>query len=157
MKLKIGDKAPNFILPDQDGQVRSLVDYKGKWLLIYFYPKDATPGCTVEGQVIRDSWKEFQKRKISVVGISADSVERHKKFSEKQEFPFLLLADEEQKTVKDYGVWGKKKFMGREFLGINRNSFLVGADGKIVKIYEKVKPKEHADEVLSDFAILQSQ
>lgn len=155
MKLKTGDKAPNFNLSNQNGKTVKLSDYKGKWLLIYFYPKDATPGCTVEGKTIRDEWKDFKKLKIAVLGVSADSVASHKKFHEKHKFPFDLLADAEKEMIKAYGVWGKKKFMGREFMGINRMSFLIDPKGKIVKVYEKVKPKEHAREVLIDITDLQ--
>lgn len=157
MKIKIGDKAPNFKLKDQDENVCKLNDYKGEWLLIYFYPKDATPGCTVEGQVIRDHWSTFKKAKLAVLGVSADTVASHKKFSEKQEFPFALLADTEKEMVRDYGVWQKKKFMGREFMGIVRMSFLIDPKGKVAKVYPKVKPKEHAEEVLADLKILKTK
>jgi len=150
MKLTVGKKAPAFSLPDQDGKMHTLKEYAGKHLLIYFYPKDDTPGCTVEACSLRDNWNGFKKLKIAVVGVSADSAKKHKKFAEKYDFPFTLLADEEKKMIEAYGVWGKKKFMGREYMGIYRTSFLIGPDGKIVKIYEQVKPKDHAEEVLTD-------
>lgn len=150
MKLSIGKKAPSFTLPDQNGKMHSLKDYTGKHLLIYFYPKDDTPGCTVEACSLRDNWNGFKKLKVPVIGVSADSVKKHKKFVEKYDLPFTLLADEEKKMINAYGVWGKKKFMGREYMGIFRTSFLVGPDGNIVKIYEQVKPKDHAEEVLTD-------
>lgn len=150
MEIKNGDKAPNFKLKDQYDNIHKLSDYKGGWLLIYFYPKDSTPGCTVEGQVITDHWKAFKKAKLAVLGVSADTVASHKKFSEKYKFPFPLLADTEKEMVKDYGAWKMKKFMGRESMGILRISFLIDSKGKIRKIYEKVKPKEHATEVLAD-------
>lgn len=150
MSLTIGDKAPAFSLPDQDGTVHTLAESKGKWTLLYFYPKDATPGCTVEAQAIRDSWPDFTGSDITVYGISADSVASHKKFAEKQNLPFTLLADEQKEMVNAYGVWGKKKMMGREYDGIFRTSFLIAPGGTIAKIYESVKPSEHAAEVLRD-------
>ena len=150
MKLSIGQAAPAFSLPDQDGVVHTLADSRGKWTLLYFYPKDATPGCTIEAQTIRDSWAEFTGSNTVVYGISADSVASHKKFAEKQVLPFTLLADENKEMVNAYGVWGKKKMMGKEYDGIFRTSFLVAPDGTIAKIYENVKPSEHAAEVLRD-------
>ena len=150
MSLSIGDKAPDFSLPDQDGKVHSLKDYSGKIVLLYFYPKDDTPGCTVEACTIRDSWSKFKKAGIVVLGMSVDTVAKHKKFAEKYTLPFTLLADVEKEVVNAYGVWAKKKFMGREYMGIKRWSFLIGTDGKIAKIYEDVKPADHADEVLAD-------
>ncbi len=148
--LKTGDKAPAFTLPDQDGKMHSLKDQKGKWTLLYFYPKDDTPGCTVEACTIRDNYSSFKKMGITVFGISADPVKKHAKFAEKYELPFTLLSDEDKGMIKDYGVWAKKKFMGREYMGILRNSFLIDPQGKIAKIYETVKPAEHAEEVLDD-------
>ena len=154
MKLSIGALAPNFTLPDQNDTPQSLADFRGEWILIYFYPKDDTPGCTKEACTIRDSFPEFKKLKLRVFGISADSVKKHKKFEEKYKLPFTLLADEEKKVLNAYGVWAKKKFMGREYMGILRNSFLIDPTGKIAKIYEQVKPSEHADEVLRDLTEL---
>lgn len=150
MKLKEGAKAPEFTLPDQTGEIHSLKDYRGKWVLLYFYPKDDTPGCTAEACAIRDRYGDFKKSKTVVLGVSIDSVKSHGKFREKYDLPFPLLADEAKKTVNAYGVWGKKKFMGREYMGTHRVSFLIDPEGKIAKIYEQVKPKEHAGEVLSD-------
>ncbi len=152
MSLSVGDKAPEFSLPDQDGKVHALRDLKGSWTLLYFYPKDDTPGCTTEACGIRDAWAEFKKRKLRVIGVSVDPVKRHKKFAEKYELPFTLLADEGKDMVNAYGVWGKKKFMGREYMGIKRWSFLIDPDGKIFKVYEDVKPAAHAQEILADFA-----
>jgi peroxiredoxin Q/BCP len=152
--LKVGNKAPAFSLPDQDGKIRSLSDYTGKWVLLYFYPKDDTPGCTKQACALRDAFPKFKKMKAEVIGVSIDPVKRHAKFVEKYNLPFTLLADDEKKLVNVYGVWGKKKFMGREYMGTFRNSFLIGPDGRIVKIYEKVKPELHADEVLKDLAVL---
>lgn len=154
--LKVGDKAPSFSLFDQDEKLHKLSDYRGDWLLIYFYPKDATPGCTVEAQTIRDEFPNFKKSKLKVLGVSKDSVASHKKFSEKQNLPFPILSDENIEMLKDYGVWQKKKFMGKEFMGIMRWSFLVDPKGKIVKIYENVKPKDHAREVLDDIKELKN-
>lgn len=150
MALKIGDKAPEFSLPDQDGKTHALKDYAGKWVLLYFYPKDDTPGCTTEACGIRDRWSDFKKAGLVVIGASTDPVKKHAKFAAKYELPFTLLADEEKTLVKAYEVWAPKKFMGREFLGTLRRSFLIDPHGKIAKTYENVKPKEHAEEILAD-------
>ena len=149
MKLKVGQKAPAFELPDQDGKTRKLLDYSGKWVLLYFYPKDDTPGCTIEACSIRDSFANFKKMKTIVLGVSADSVKSHKKFEKKYKLPFSILSDENKKVIKAYGIWGKKKFMGREYMGIKRTSFLISPEGKIAKIYEDVKAASHASEVLA--------
>ncbi|PJE77213.1 thioredoxin-dependent thiol peroxidase [Candidatus Uhrbacteria bacterium CG10_big_fil_rev_8_21_14_0_10_48_16] len=148
--LKLGKKAPAFSLPDQDGNVHTLSDYLGKWILLYFYPKDDTPGCTKEACMIRDHWPKFKKLGIQVFGVSVDPVKRHAKFVEKYDLPFTLLADEEKKIVQKYGVWGEKKFMGRTYLGTSRVSYLIDPEGTIAKVYEDVKPAEHAEEVLRD-------
>lgn len=147
--------APVFTLRDQNGIEHSLSDYRGKWVLIYFYPKDDTPGCTKEACMLRDAFPSFEKLDAVILGISADSEKSHKKFEEKYQLPFTLLSDTEKTVVKDYGVWAPKKFMGREFLGILRTSFLIDPEGKVAKIYENVKPAEHADEVLADLKSLQ--
>lgn len=149
-KLEIGQTAPEFSLPDQQGKIHGLKSYLGSWVLIYFYPKDDTPGCTTEACSIRDNWSEFSTSGITVLGISTDSVKSHQKFATKYKLPFTLLADEDKSVVTQYGVYGKKKFMGREYVGINRMSFLIDPKGKIIKVYEKVKPSEHAEEVLND-------
>ncbi len=149
MTLKEGQKAPEFSLSDQDGNKHSLKDYRGSWILLYFYPKDNTTGCTAEACSIRDSYADFKKSKTVVLGVSIDSVKSHDKFVKKYDLPFTLLADEDKKIVNAYGVWGKKKFMGHEYMGTRRMSFLIDPDGKIAKIYETVKPKEHAEEVLA--------
>lgn len=143
-------QAPDFKLSDQSGKEHSLSDYRGKWVLLYFYPKDNTSGCTKEACGIRDSFQDFGKHNAVVFGISTDSVKSHEKFAAKYSLPFPILADEEKKVVNLYGVWQKKKMMGHEYMGIVRNSFLIDPKGKIVKIYEKVKPEIHADEVLND-------
>lgn len=153
-KLKIGDKAPVFKLPDQNGDVHSLAEYKGKWVLLYFYPKDDTPGCTKEACLIRDNFPDFKKLKVVVFGISTDSVKSHKKFADKYNLPFVILADEDKDIVKKYGVWGKKKFMGREYMGTFRTSFLIDPSGKIARIFEKVNPETHAGEVLTELKLL---
>lgn len=153
-KLKIGDKAPVFKLPDQNGDVHSLAEYKGKWVLLYFYPKDDTPGCTKEACLIRDNFPDFKKLKVVVFGISTDSVKSHKKFADKYNLPFVILADENKDIVKKYGVWGKKKFMGREYMGTFRTSFLIDPSGKIARIFEKVNPETHAGEVLTELKLL---
>lgn len=154
MLATLNDPAPNFTLPDQNNQAHSLKEYAGSWILIYFYPKDDTPGCTTESCTIRDNFSEFKKQGIVVLGISVDGVNSHKKFSDKYSLPFTLLADEDKTVINLYGVWSKKKFMGREYMGVLRTSFLVDPKGKIVKIYEGVKPAEHAKEVLSDVKAL---
>ena len=150
MKLKTGDAAPDFELDDQNGKVRRLSEFRGKKILLYFYPRDNTPGCTTEACQLRDNFPKFGKINAVVLGISTDSVESHKKFAQKYQLPFTLLADINKKVVKAYGVWQTKKFMGREFMGTVRTSFLIDERGKIVKIYEKVKPPVHAQEVLQD-------
>jgi len=149
MKITVGTKAPAFTLPDQNGKPHALIAYKGKWVLLYFYPKDDTPGCTKEACTIRDAYAEFKKEGIVVLGVSTDSVKSHKKFAEKYELPFTLLSDEDKEVVTKYGVWGKKKFMGKEYMGTKRDSFLINPNGVIAKIYEGVKPADHADEVLA--------
>jgi peroxiredoxin Q/BCP len=149
-KVKVGEKAPDFTLQDQNGESHTLSDYKGQWVLVYFYPRDNTPGCTTEACAIRDHFSEFEKLGVKVFGISTDTVKKHANFVKKYALPFTLLADEEQVVVELFGVWGLKKFMGREFMGTHRMSFLIDAKGKIAKVYEKVKVKEHAEEVLAD-------
>ena len=150
---KVKTKAPDFKLLDQEGKEHKLSDYLGKWVLLYFYPKDDTPGCTKEACAIRDDFPDFKKLKITVFGISADSSKSHQKFVDKYDLPFTLLSDEDKKIINKYGVWGKKKFMGREYMGIFRTSFLIHPSGKIAKVYESVKPETHASEVLSDVRV----
>ena len=148
--LEAGEMAPNFRLPDQNGEVHGSKDFKGMWLVIYFYPKDNTPGCTKEACNFRDNHRAIRKLGAEVVGVSVDSVKKHARFVAKFDLPFTLLADEEQKMVNDYGVWGLKKFMGREYMGTNRMTFIVDPKGKIAKVYPKVKAAVHGDEVLGD-------
>ena len=146
----IDRSAPEFSLLDQNGHPCALADFLGKWVVLYFYPKDDTPGCTKEACGFRDGFARFKRRGVVVLGISADSVKKHAKFVEKYELPFLLLADEQKTVVEQYGVWVKKKFMGREYMGILRTTFLIDPAGKIAKIYENVKPEGHAEEVLAE-------
>ena len=150
-------KAPNFTLPDQNGVVHSLKDYMGKWLVIYFYPKDDTPGCTTEACNFRDERDAIADfGNATVIGISKDSVASHKKFADKHKLNFTLLSDETLETIKAFGAWGPKKFMGREYEGINRNTYIVTPDGKIAKEYIGVNPKKHAAEIINDLKTLQA-
>lgn len=130
--------------------MHTLSSYEGKWVLLYFYPKDDTPGCTIEACMLRDQFPDFQNVDAVILGISTDSVKSHKKFEEKYELPFTLLADETKEVVGTYGVFGEKKMMGRTYMGTHRTSFLIDPAGKIAKVYEKVKPELHANEVLQD-------
>ncbi|MBP7670825.1 thioredoxin-dependent thiol peroxidase [Candidatus Gracilibacteria bacterium] len=143
-------KAKNFSLADQEGKVWSLEDFKGKWLVIYFYPKDMTPGCTVEAEQFRDFYEEFKALGAEIVGVSCDSADSHKKFVCAHNLPFALLADTEKKMVEDYGVWVEKSMYGKKFMGISRETFVVSPEGEIVKHFEKVKPEGHAEEVLQE-------
>jgi thioredoxin-dependent peroxiredoxin len=147
--LKEGDKAPPFTAPTNGADTVSLADFKGKNVILYFYPRDNTPGCTREACGFRDGFAQFKKKGAVVLGVSTDSVKSHDKFVEKFKLPFLLLADEEKKLVQTYGVWGEKTFMGRKFMGTRRVTFLIGPDGRIKRIWPKVKPEEHAAEVLA--------
>lgn len=146
MKIIEGSPAPDFSAQDQDGQFHSLKDFKGKWLLLYFYPKDFTPGCTTEACSLRDNFGELQKL-VTIVGVSTDSVGSHKKFADKYQLPFMLLADEDKKMTQVFRTDG--------FIFNKRTSFLVGPDGTIRKIYEKVKPEQHAAEIITDLKRLQ--
>jgi peroxiredoxin Q/BCP len=148
--LKQGDKAPEFSLPDQEGEMHSLSDYKGRRVLLYFYPKDDTPGCTTEACNFRDSYEEMEKRGLTILGVSADTVKSHRTFADKYKLPFPILADEDRKVINAYGVWQKKKFMGREYMGIVRTSFLIDEKGRIEKVYADVKAAKHAEEVKAD-------
>ncbi|MCX6787735.1 MAG: thioredoxin-dependent thiol peroxidase [Candidatus Kaiserbacteria bacterium] len=150
----IGTRAPDFTLPDQEGKTHTLSDYQGKWVLLYFYPKDDTPGCTIEACTIRDQFKDFAAIGVVVLGVSTDSVASHKKFASAYELPFTLLADEYKEVVGQYGVFGEKKFMGKTYMGISRTSFLINPEGEIAKVYEKVKPKTHAASVIADLKTL---
>lgn len=150
LKLQEGDPAPDFAARDQDDEPHRLADYRGRWVLLYFYPRDNTPGCTKEACRLRDEHDAFSELDAEVLGVSTDGVDSHARFAAKYELPFTLLADEDREIVEAYGAWGKKKFMGREFEGTHRVSFLVDPDGKVAKVYSKVKPAAHAAEVLAD-------
>jgi peroxiredoxin Q/BCP len=149
LKLKEGDVAPEFSAATSGGGRVLLADFKGKNVVLYFYPKDDTPGCTKEACAFRDYFAEFKKRGTVVLGVSTDSTGSHDKFAGKYKLPFTLLADEDKKIVTAYGVWGEKSFMGRKYLGTHRVTFLIGPNGRIKKIWPKVKPDEHAAEVLA--------
>lgn len=149
--LKEGSKAPDFTAKDQDGKKVNLSDYKGKRVVLYFYPKDDTPGCTKEACSFRDADDVFNAKGIKVFGVSTDDEKSHQKFISKFQLPFDLLADTDKKIVEKYGVWGEKSMYGRTYMGTLRKTFLIGEDGKIVKIFDKVKVAEHADEVLKAF------
>ena len=148
LKLKEGDFAPLFSAASSSGEMISLADLRGNNVVLYFYPKDDTPGCTKEACSFRDQFTAFNKKGALVFGVSPDSVKSHEKFSEKFRLPFKLLADTDKKIATAYGVWGEKSFMGRKYMGVYRVTFLIGPDGRISKIWTKVKPEEHAVEVL---------
>jgi peroxiredoxin Q/BCP len=149
-------KAPDFSLPDQNGQIKTLSDYSGKWLVLYFYPKDDTPGCTTEACSFRDARDAIKQLGGSeVVGISKDSVESHKKFVEKHHLSFSLLSDPDHSVTEKYKSWGPKQFMGKEYLGIHRNTFIINPTGDVVKEYLGVDPKDHAVQILADLKTLQ--
>ena len=148
--LKEGSKAPNFSLEDQDGKIVNLTDFKGQKVLLWFYPKASTPGWTIEGQKLRDEFQNFKEKNTVILGMSADSVKSQKNFCSKQDFPFPLLSDIDKITIRAYEAIGIKKMYGREYEGIFRISYLINEDGLIENVYEKVKPKEHAKEVLED-------
>jgi peroxiredoxin Q/BCP len=148
MSLSVGKKAPAFSGVDQNGNTISLKDFKGKKVILYFYPKDDTPGCTAQACNLRDNHSELLKKGFAVIGVSVDSVKKHKKFEEKYELPFSLIADEDKKIVEAYGVWGEKKFMGKTYMGTTRTTFLIDEEGKIKAIIEKPDTKNHAAEVL---------
>jgi thioredoxin-dependent peroxiredoxin len=149
--VKEGDIAPDFILKHRDGQVMNLSDFRGQRVVLYFYPKDDTPGCTEEACSFRDAHALFEGKNIVVLGVSPDSESSHTKFSEKYDLPFQLLSDPDHKIAESYGAYGDKKFMGREYKGVLRKTFLIDEEGRIAKIFDKVNVSEHADEVLRAF------
>jgi peroxiredoxin Q/BCP len=149
MRLKIGDKAPDFSGKDQNGNTIQRSDYKGKKIAIYFYPKDNTPGCTVQACNLRDNDTALTKAGIQIIGVSADSSASHTKFIDKFSLPFPLIADEDKTIIQQFGVWGPKKFMGKEYDGIHRTTFVMDENHTIVGIIEKPKTKEHAEEILA--------
>lgn len=150
--LKVGDKAPDFSVKDQSGNDVSLSDYSGKRVVIYFYPKDNTPGCTAQACNIRDNYADLQKEGIVILGVSADSETSHQKFIDKFDLPFTLLADVDKKMLNDYGVWGEKKFMGKVYDGIHRTTFVLDDSHTIIGIIEKPKTKDHASEILEVYS-----
>ena len=148
--LKEGDLAPDFELTDQNGDLLKLSDYRGKKVVLYFYPKDDTPGCTKEACSFRDSFGDFRKHGIVVLGVSKDSEKSHARFQEKYSLPFSLLSDTDTKVSQAYEAWGEKRLMGKEMVGMNRITYVIDEDGRILKAYEKVKPQYHAQEILND-------
>ena len=154
--LSVNSKAPDFSAPDQTGKVHKLSDYSGRWVILYFYPKDETLGCTKEACSFRDNLADFTKMGVVVLGVSKDSVESHKKFSKHHNLNFPILSDVDKKIINDYGVWKLKKFLGREYFGVARTTFLIDPAGKIRKIYEKVNPLGHINQIIDDLRNLRS-
>ena len=149
--IKEDDSVPKFELSDANGKTIKSSDFKGKKYVVYFYPKDFTPGCTTEADEFSRDYKKFQNENIEIIGISKDDVESHKKFCEKMKIPYLLLSDTDAEVAKKFGVWGKKEFMGREYMGVTRSTFLVNEKGIVFKVFSKVKPAGHSNEVLEAF------
>lgn len=147
--LKVGDKVPDFTTTDQDGNVINWSDYSDKKVVVFFYPKASTPGCTAEACNLRDNYKELQAEGYAILGVSADSEKRQANFKTKYEFPFPLLADEDKKVIDAFGVWGPKKFMGKEYDGIHRTTFIV-ENGTVSRVIDKVKTKDHAAQILTE-------
>lgn len=150
MALNPGDMAPAFTLTDTDGNTVSLSDFRGKRVVLYFYPRDNTPGCTKEACSFRDAYSDYQAKDIVVLGVSTDDAKSHAKFVKKFDLPFTLLCDPDGAVAAAYDSYGLKKFMGKEYMGVSRHTFVIGADGRIEKIYRKVKPENHAAEILAD-------
>lgn len=146
--LEVGDKAPQFSAKDQDENLHTLEDYKGKKLVLFFYPKASTPGCTAEACNLRDNWEKFKAEGYEILGVSADSTKRQKNFKEKKNLPFPLLADEDKEVISAFGVWGPKKFMGKKYDGIHRITFVIDEKGIISDVITKVKTKDHASQIL---------
>ncbi len=149
MPILPGTPAPNFSLSDETGAVRNLTDFKGQTIVLYFYPKDDTPGCTTEACNFRDNYSAYQEAGVIILGVSPDSSKSHAKFKQKFDLPFSLLADVEHQVCEAYGVWAQKKFMCREYMGVLRTSFVIDPDGLVKKVFENVKPAEHSAEVLA--------
>ncbi len=143
-----GNQAPHFEGPNENGETVSLDDFKGKKLILFFYPKDNTPGCTAAACSLRDDYDTLRKHGFEMLGVSPDSPKKHTNFIEKHKFPFSLLADENKETLKAYGAWGRKKFMGREYDGVLRSTFIIDEDGKIMEVIDKVKTKKHAQQIM---------
>lgn len=147
--LTAGASAPDFSLADQQGNTVRLSDYRGRWVVLYFYPKDMTPGCTQEACSFRDVYADFAQEEAVVLGISADDVQSHRKFADKYELPFPLLADTEHAVSESYGAWRKKHMYGKEFWGVERITYLIAPDGTVYHVFTKVKPATHGDEILT--------
>lgn len=156
MTVSFNQPAPDFALPDENGKIHSLKDYRGKFVLLYFYPKDMTPGCTTEACTFRDHLNSLKASNIQILGVSADSIESHLKFARKEKLNFPLLSDTDHKIIDSYGVWKEKSMYGKTFMGISRESFLIDPEGRIVKHYAKVTPATHAQEVLEDVKMFQN-
>ncbi len=147
--LEVGATAPGFKSIDQNGEPISLAEFKGKKVVLYFYPKDDTPGCTKEACAFRDNFPKFKKLNVEVLGVSVDDQKKHQKFAEKFDLPFRLVVDDEKKIVQDYGVWGEKSMYGKKYFGTNRVTYLIDENGKIEHVFPKVKPETHAEEILA--------
>jgi thioredoxin-dependent peroxiredoxin len=150
--VREGENAPDFTLSSDAGEEVTLSSLRGRPVVLYFYPKDDTPGCTAQACGIRDAYGEFEQAGAIVLGVSPDSVKKHVKFKDKYDLPFTLLADPEHELAERYGVWNEKKYMGRSYMGVSRTTFVIGPDGTVVKVMEKVKPATHADDVLAALA-----
>ena len=151
MPIPAGDIAPDFKLLDEQEKIHHLSDYRGKFVVLYFYPRDDTPGCTKEACGFRDDYSDYEKAGVTILGVSPDTSQSHLKFKSKYDLPFTLLADQDHKVSETYGVWGTRKIFGREINGILRTTFLIGVDGEILKVFEKVRPANHSAEILSVF------
>ena len=149
--LNIGDKAPDFVALNEFGQSISLSDFLGKKVILYFYPKDMTPGCTAESCNLGENYTLLQEKGFVVLGVSPDSSKSHLKFIDKYKFPFSLIADEDKAVIKAFGVWGPKKFMGRQYDGVHRTTFVINEDGVIEKVFSKVKTKDHTNQILDSY------
>jgi peroxiredoxin Q/BCP len=147
--LAVGTKAPEFTATDQDGKKRSLGDFKGKKVILYFYPKDNTPGCTKEACAFRDNFDKFRRLDVEILGVSVDSETSHKSFAQKYALPFTLLADADKRLVEAYGVWAEKSLYGKKYMGISRVTYLIDESGKVAAVFPKVKPEKHAEEILA--------
>lgn len=153
--LKEGDKAPAFSFTDENGEIVSIKNYSGKKIILYFYPKDNTPGCTAEACNLRDNYNDLKAKGFEVIGVSPDSEKSHQAFTEKHDLPFTLIPDTDKKIMNDYGVWGEKKMYGKTYMGVNRTTFIISKEGIIEKIITKVKTKDHTNQVYKELSINQ--
>jgi peroxiredoxin Q/BCP len=154
--LEIGNKAPSFSAKNEKDEIVNLSDFKDRKLILFFYPRDDSPGCTKQACSLRDNFRRFQKMGIDVIGVSPDSVKKHQKFINKYEFQYSLLSDPDKEIINAYGVWGTKKFMGREIIGVHRTTFIINEEGTIEKIIKKVVTKTHGDQILEELKALES-